>query len=85
MTPVNTDVVDRIIEAVYKKYGLLLSKDEVLIDNYLVIRDSITEPLTSSAVYIVEIEVAGKLCRISLHKGDDMDKVLENQINQQNP
>jgi hypothetical protein len=88
MTPVNIDIVDRIIDAVYRKYQVKLNKVEVRIDKYQETGAHIFEPIRFNAIYIVVIPIAGKHCTVSLAKSEidettDIGAEIERQIEEQ--
>ena len=88
MTTVNIDIVDRIIEAVYKKYKVRLKKIEILIDDYEETRESIYKPRRFNTTYNVVIPIGDKEYPVYLIKSEidettDIASEIENQINKQ--
>jgi len=83
MTPININIIDRIIDAVYNKHDVLLTRQEFAIDSYESLKLYKFDSGGKDAVYNVVITVNGKEFKISLHKTDDLDTVMEKQVKEQ--
>lgn len=83
MTPANIDVIDKIIEAVYNKYEVILTRVDVLIIPYQEIRDHKFNPKNFKTTYQITIKVGGKDCNVSIIKGDNIDAEIDRQVKNQ--